>query len=170
MRLRARRRHIVVWSSSRDPVGGYGVTTFSRPARSRPLHRFFRISWLLAVTGLIRLARGLRSRWAPVVAGGTLILVGVILHGGPGILAILPGILFLYAALLMEGSPDAESQRRSALERELAGYSTPAQRRDLEATLDRYPDGATAELRSILARQGQAARSDDGRIPGGGRH
>jgi hypothetical protein len=167
MRLRARRRHIVVWSSSRDPIGGYGVTTFSRRARSRPLHRFFRISWLLMVMGLIRLARGLHSRWAPVVTGGTLILAGVIFHGGPGILAILPGILLLYAAVLMEGSRDAESERRSALERELAGYSTPAQRRDLEATLDRYPDGATAELRGILARQ--AARSDDDRIPGAGR-
>ena len=46
----------------------------------------------------------------------------------------------------------AARQRRRSLERELAGYSTPSQRRDLEATLDRYPDGVTQELRDILAR------------------
>jgi hypothetical protein len=51
----------------------------------------------------------------------------------------------------------AARQRRRALERELerelASYSTPAQRQDLEATFDRYPDAATQELRDILARQ-----------------
>jgi hypothetical protein len=166
MRLRARRRNVVVWSSSRGKGGRYGVTTFSRPARARPLRRFLRISGLLTVIGLIRLARALRSRWLPVLAGGTLILVGVILRGGTGSLAFLPGILLLYGALLKEASPDADRKRRSALERELAGYSTPAQRRDLEATLDRYPDGATDELRGILARQ--ATRSDDNKIPGAG--
>jgi len=168
MRLRARRRTIVVWSSSRGPGGRYSVTTFPRRARPRPLHRFFRISWLLTIIGLIRLTRVLRSRWGPVLAGGTLILVGVILRGGMGSLAFLPGILFLYSALLREPSPDADRKRRSALERELAGYSTPAQRRDLEATLDRYPDDATDELRRILARQ--ATRASESRIPGTGRY
>jgi hypothetical protein len=48
-------------------------------------------------------------------------------------------------------------QRRSELERELAAYSTAAQRRDLEATLDRYPDDITYELRDILASQAMAA-------------
>jgi len=43
--------------------------------------------------------------------------------------------------------------RRIALERELADYATPAQRLDLEATLDRYPDGVTHELREILCRR-----------------
>jgi hypothetical protein len=47
----------------------------------------------------------------------------------------------------------AARKRRTELERELAGYATAADRRDLEAVLDRYPDGATHELRSILARQ-----------------
>ena len=37
-------------------------------------------------------------------------------------------------------------------------------RRDLEAILDRYPDGITRELRDILARQATAAGS--GGIPG----
>jgi hypothetical protein len=50
----------------------------------------------------------------------------------------------------------AARKRHSDLERELAGYATPAERRDLEATLDRYPDGTTHELRDILARQSMA--------------
>ncbi len=57
--------------------------------------------------------------------------------------------------------------RRSALERELAAYSTPAQRRDLEATLAQYPDGVTYELRDILASQAMTARNN--RFPGAGR-
>ncbi|HEX2804880.1 MAG TPA: hypothetical protein VHN80_01750 [Kineosporiaceae bacterium] len=51
----------------------------------------------------------------------------------------------------------AARHRRRALERELADYATPAQRLDLEATLDRYPDGVTFELRDILARRAMAA-------------
>jgi len=47
----------------------------------------------------------------------------------------------------------AARQRRLALERELGGYNTPDQQCDLEATLDRYPDGVTYELREILSRQ-----------------
>ena len=50
----------------------------------------------------------------------------------------------------------AARKRHSDLERELAGYATPAERDDLEATLDRYPDGTTHELRDILARQSMA--------------
>ena len=54
------------------------------------------------------------------------------------------------------------------LERELGEYSTPAQRRDLEAILDRYPDGITCELRDILGRQDAAA--DRNRSPAAGRY
>ena len=50
-------------------------------------------------------------------------------------------------------SRKAARKRRNELERELAGYATAADRCDLEAALDRYPDGVTHELRSILARQ-----------------
>ena len=50
----------------------------------------------------------------------------------------------------------AARRRRTVLERELAGYCTPAQRADFEATLDAYPDGVTWELREVLARQALA--------------
>ena len=55
-------------------------------------------------------------------------------------------------------------QQRCQLERELAAYSTPAQRYDLEATFDRYPDSVAYELRDILARQASAAF--DSGLPG----
>jgi hypothetical protein len=59
-------------------------------------------------------------------------------------------------------------ERRRELERELAAYSTPAQRCDLSTTFDRYPDSITYELRDILARQASAAF--DNRLPAAGRY
>jgi hypothetical protein len=55
----------------------------------------------------------------------------------------------LAAALL--GTRDDPAQR-SKLGHELAGYLTVAQRRDLAAILDRYPDDVTYELRDMIAR------------------
>jgi hypothetical protein len=65
-------------------------------------------------------------------------------------------------------SRKAARKRRAELERELAGYASPAERRDLEAALDRYPDGTTHELRGILARQSMAA--NEVRFPAIGRN
>ena len=55
-------------------------------------------------------------------------------------------------------SRKAARKRRADLERELAGYAAGADRCDFEAILDRYPDGVTHELRSILARQYMASQ------------
>jgi len=66
---------------------------------------------------------------------------------------MIPGMLFLLSALLVPVDPVAAGPRRSELERELAAYSTPDQRSDLEATFDRYPDSVTRELRDILVGQ-----------------
>jgi hypothetical protein len=63
----------------------------------------------------------------------------------------MPGLLLLMSAPFTEGSSGTDRKQRRELQRELAGFSTPAQRRDLEATLDRYPDAITRELRDILA-------------------
>ena len=65
-------------------------------------------------------------------------------------------------------SRKAARKRRAELERELAGYAAGADRSDFEAALDRYPDGVTHELRSILARQYMA--SQDVRFPAIGRN
>jgi hypothetical protein len=96
-----------------------------------------------------------------------LTVVGVMLRSGTGSVVFFPGVLFLLSALLTPASPKAARKRRSELERELAAYSTPAQRCDLEATLDQYPDGITDELRDILASQATAACNN--RLPGAGR-
>ena len=165
MRLRSHRRDLVVWNQSAGPVDRHGAPSFARPAGTGPIRRCVRTSGLLAVIGLMRLA--MRPRWRTVLAGGVLTIAGVILRSGPGGVVLLPGLLFLLYAPLIPAGPDSDRKRRSELERELAGYSTPAQRRDLEATLDRYPDGVTSELRDILA--GLAIATRDNGIPGAGR-
>jgi hypothetical protein len=106
-------------------------------------------------------------RWRPLLAGGALTVTGVVLNDGAGALVLLAGLLFLFAALIMHVSPAADRERRLELEREFADYSTPAERRDLEAIFDRYSDGDTSELRDILTRQ--AAATDDNGVPGIGR-
>jgi hypothetical protein len=47
----------------------------------------------------------------------------------------------------------AARERRRRLEHELGCLVTPAERRDLLATLDRYPDSVTWELRDLLTRR-----------------
>lgn len=105
-----------------------------------------------------------RPRWRPLLAGTVLTVFGLVARQSVGGMAIVPGFLLLWAALVTPGDPDADRERLAQLRRELADYSTPAQRCDLEATLDRYPDGVTSEIRDILARQ--AMTSADAGIPG----
>ena len=52
----------------------------------------------------------------------------------------------------------AQQRRIRALERELTRYSTASDRADLAATLDRYPDHCTVDIRSIVALQSMSAR------------
>ncbi len=54
----------------------------------------------------------------------------------------------------------ANTRRRRELAAELADYSSEADRQDLEAILDRHPDGVTAEMRDILAHQRMWAAHD----------
>jgi hypothetical protein len=168
MSLRGHGRNPVVWSPSVGPAHRGGAPGVTRLARTRRIRRCFRVGALLAVIGLVHLARGVRPRWRPLLAGGVLTVVGVMLRNGAWGAVSLPGLLFLWSALLIPASPDADRRRRSELERELAGYSTSAQRRDLEAILDRYPDTLTYELREILASQAMAAGNNG--IPGAGRY
>jgi hypothetical protein len=168
MRLPAHRRNPVVWSPSVRPAHRGGAPGVTRLARTRRIRRCFRVGALLAVIGLVHLARGVRHRWRPLLAGGVLTVVGVMLRNGAWGAVSLPGLLFLWSALLIPARTDADRRRRSELERELAGYSTPVQRCDLEAILDRYPDSVTYELREILAGQAMAACNNG--IPGARRY
>ena len=165
MRLLPHRCNLVVWSQS---ASSGGRRSAGRPTVTRRIRRRIRIGALLTVIGLIRLARAVRPRWRPLLAGTVLTVVGVLLRSGAGGVALLPGLLFLVYGLLIPASPEADRARRSKLARELGEYSTPAQRCDLEATLDQYPDRFTDELREILA--GQAVAAYNRRFPAVGRY
>jgi hypothetical protein len=165
MRLRPHRRNLVVWSQSAGPVGPYGT---GRLRRARRIRRWIRTGALLTMVGLMHLARAAQPRWRPLLAGLVLTVGGVILRRGAAGAILLPGLMLLLSVPLMPASSKADRMRRSELERELAGYSTPAQRRDLEAILDQYPDDVTYELRDILA--SQATTVHDHQLPGTGRH
>jgi len=148
MGLRSRPRSLVVWSSRADLADVYHRP---RITRARRIRRCIRTGALLTVVALIGLAQAMRVRWRLLLSGGVLTVAGVILRGGPGGAVLLPGLLLLMSAPFVEGNSDPDRKRRCELQRELAGFSTPAQRCDLEATLDRYPDTVTHELREILA-------------------
>jgi hypothetical protein len=153
MTLRRHRRNVVIWKSSRCPdYRGRGLW-FARAERSGRVRRWLRLSGLLVAVGLLRVAAAVRPRWRPLAAGTVLTVAGFVMRSGMPGAVMIPGMLFLTAALLAPGGPAEATPQRRALERELATYSTPAQRRDLDAILDRYPDGDTRELRDILTQQ-----------------
>ena len=153
-----RHRQIVVWSSSPGRPGALGFTWAPRSARIRWC---FRTGGLLAAIGLLRVAAAVLPRWRLLLTGVVLTAAGLILRHGPASVVMLPGMLFLVAAVYKQTWPEEARARHRALERELAAYCTPAQRCDLEATFDRYPDDVTHELRDILARQSVAAVRPD---------
>jgi hypothetical protein len=157
MRLQPHRRKLVVFRSPADPGLRHGASQDKRVARTGPIRRYLRIGMLLTVIAV-------RPRWRPLLAGVVLTFLGVIDRQGPGSVLIIPGLLSFWGALMTVGDTDADRERRSQLKRELAAYSTPAQRRELAAALDRYPDGITHEIRDILANPPVASRSNG--IPG----
>jgi hypothetical protein len=162
MTLRPRRRDLVVWTQSAGPADRHPALRLTRTGR---LRRWLRIAKLLTLIGLLRLARAVRPRWKLLLVGTVLTAAGLVLRHSPGSIVLLPGLLCLFTAPLIPASLTTDQPRRRQLERELAAYSTPAQRRDLEATLDRYPDGIAAELREILTTQATPGRKT--MIPGG---
>jgi hypothetical protein len=96
MRLRPRRGNLVVWSSSGIPRRSYS----RRPARRRRIRWWIRTGTLLALIGLVRLARAVRARWEPVFlgAGATLMIIGFEL---PAAFVTFPlGMLVLVVTLL----------------------------------------------------------------------
>jgi hypothetical protein len=122
MRLRAHRRNLVLWSPAADSAVWDGTP---RLTRTRRIRRRIRIGALLMVIGLMHVTRTVRPRWRPLLAGGVLTVAGVVASGAWGAV-LLPGVLFLLFAPLIPAPPKA---RRSEVERELAVFSHPAQRR-----------------------------------------
>ena len=126
MRLRSHRRSLVVWSQSASSVGRYGAPPFTRRRRIR---RWIGTGALLTVVRLMPLARAVRARWRPLLAGGVLTVAGVMWLDGPGGMVLLPGLWLLLSAPLNPASPKADRMRRPEVELELGVYSHPAQRR-----------------------------------------
>ncbi|MGH3260257.1 MAG: hypothetical protein ACRDOU_33470 [Streptosporangiaceae bacterium] len=143
------RRNLVLWSQTARSAGR---TRTAPVARGRRIRRSIRRGGRLILIGLMALGRAGLARWGPLLAGVVLTVFGVILHGGARSTFLLPGLMLLISAPLLPG----RSRARTKLERDLAAYSTPAARRDLQATLDQYPDDTTRELRKILASQAMA--------------
>ena len=163
MWLRPKRRNIVLYRSSARRTVRYRLL---RPTRAQRIGRLARMGALFAILGVVRLSSFGRRRW-PLVAGIILTAAGVALRAGSGGVLLLPGLMLLLVAVLSPPLPPADRTRRCELERELAAYSTPAQRRDLEAAFDRYSDDVTSELRDIMASH---PVSTDARFPAGGRY
>lgn len=97
MRLRPRRRKLVIWSSSGVPGGGSWAW---HPARPRRIRWWLRTGALLALVGVMRLARTVRTRWEPVflVVGATLTVIGFEVPAAS--VAFLIGLLVMVIALL----------------------------------------------------------------------
>src|SRR6185437_12708330 len=62
------------------------------------------------------LARAVRARWRPLLAGGVLTVVGVMWLDGPGGMVLLPGLWLLLSAPLIPASPKADRRRRPEIE------------------------------------------------------
>jgi hypothetical protein len=127
MRLRADRRNLVTSSLCGRSASRYEVPGFTRLARCRRIRRCVRIGALLTAIGLLHLARGVRSRWRPVLAGTLLTVFGVMLRNGAWGLILAAGLLFFVYPLLIPASSDADRKRRYELERELPVYSIPVE-------------------------------------------
>jgi hypothetical protein len=108
--------------------------------------------FLLAVIGLLRAARS--PRWRCALLGAALTIPGVLMRGQlAGNIILLPGLMALVYAPFLPGETIEDRKSHARLRRELAAYSTPAERRDLEALLEQYSDQEAGELRAILASQ-----------------
>jgi hypothetical protein len=99
MRLRARRRTLVLRSSSAVPAGRDWGRGGGRRRRATRIRWWLRVGALLMVLGMLRLARTTRTRWEPVglVVGTVLTVAGFLL---PAVAVFYAGLLVLIVTLV----------------------------------------------------------------------
>ena len=99
MRLRSHRPNLVIWSSR-------GAQEPPRRARPRRIRRRSRTGALLAVIGLIRLARTVRTRWRGTLglAGSTVTMIGITLPSGA---VLVSGLAVLLVTVFLPAHPSA---------------------------------------------------------------
>ena len=127
MRLRPRRRSLLRSSLPGDSASRYETPGFTRLARARKIRRSLRTGALLTAIGLLRLTRGVRSRWRPLSAGAVLTVIGFMLRNSAWDLIFATGPLLFVYPLLTPVRSDAERKRRYDIERELPVYSIPVE-------------------------------------------
>jgi hypothetical protein len=120
MRLRAHRRSLVVWSQFVHQADKCGSQRLTRLRRAGPVRSNVRIGALIIVMGLMRIGRGVRNHWRPLLAG-VLITAGVMLRSGSWGVLLLAGLWFLLHAFLMPASTDGDRKQRCQVRRR-AGY------------------------------------------------
>ncbi len=124
MRPRWHRKNLVVWSSSAGAVGRPGVPVRRRIRRG--LRRRIRTGALVAIIGLIRLARIVRARpgLAFLLAGAVLAVAGNMLPSGVVLIAGM--LVFLRGAAVLLGVSEPRRPRgQPAGGADFFGFGTP---------------------------------------------
>jgi hypothetical protein len=99
MRLRSHRPNVVIWSSR-------GAKEPPRRARPRRIRGRLRTGALLALIGLIWLARSVRTRWRGTLglAGWTVTMIGITLPSGA---VLVSGFVVLLVTVFLPADPSA---------------------------------------------------------------
>ena len=145
MRLRSHRRNLVARSRT-NLADRHGDPSLMRPVRIRRIRRSLHTGALITVIGLMRLARGARHRWRPLLAGTVLTVVGIMLRGGVwGLLITLPGLWFLVCTLLIPASSNTGASRcRNAVSPGSRRWRSPPSRTPWWPCLQEQPGGPPA--------------------------
>jgi hypothetical protein len=100
MRLRSRRRTMVAWSSSSGRVARHDVHVVTRSSRARRIRWWVRTGVLLAIIGVLRLARTARTYPRPALslAGTAVTVAGITLPSGA---VLISGFLVLFLAMFL---------------------------------------------------------------------
>jgi hypothetical protein len=104
MSLRPHRRTMVVWSSSSGRTARHGVQQTARSARTGRIRWWLRTGALLAIIGMMRLARTAAKYPRPALslAGTVITVAGISLRSEP---LLISGFVVLMLAMFMPSDP-----------------------------------------------------------------